>query len=97
MAKKYIPVNPVTESSEEVSHGWRLRTETTKGSVEPAHYKKFTIEPFDFIHKNEIGFAEGNVIKYICRWRDKDGIEDLKKAMRYIELIIEGEINETDS
>jgi len=65
--------------------------------VEPTHYTKFTIEPFDFIHKNQIGFAEGNVIKYICRWRDKDGIKDLKKAMRYIELIIEGEKNETDS
>ena len=61
-------MNPVTESSEEVSHGWRLRTETTKGSVEPAHYKKFTIEPFDFIHKN--------------------GIEDLEKAVRYLQLLI---------
>jgi len=60
-------------------------------SVEPTHYSKFTIEPFDFIHKNKIGFAEGNVIKYICRWRDKDGVEDLKKAIRYIELLIEGE------
>ena len=61
------------------------------------HYKQFKIEPFDFIHQNDLGFAEGNVVKYICRWRDKGGVEDLRKAIRYIELIIEGEENETDS
>jgi phosphoribosyl 1,2-cyclic phosphodiesterase len=59
--------------------------------ISPEHYKQFEIEPFDFIHKNGLGFAEGNVIKYVCRWREKDGIEDLKKAIRYIELLIEGE------
>ena len=69
--------------------------------VEPNHYKKFQIEPFDFIHENRLGFAEGNVIKYICRWREKNGIEDLEKAMRYIQLLIVyakvEEKNETDS
>ena len=58
------------------------------------------IEPFEFIHKNNLGFAEGNVVKYICRWRDKGGVDDLKKAISYIELIIkgeEGEEDETDS
>ena len=38
---------------------------------------------------NQLPFAEGNVIKYIMRWRDKNGIQDLKKAKRYIDLIIE--------
>ena len=59
--------------------------------ISPEHYKQFEIEPFDFIHKNGLGFAEGNVIKYVCRWREKNGVEDLKKAIRYIELLIEGE------
>jgi hypothetical protein len=68
--------------------------------VEPNHYKKFKIEPFDFIHANGLGFAEGNVIKYVCRWREKDGIEDLEKAVRYLQLLIvyakiEKEKNET--
>ena len=64
--------------------------------ISPEHYSRFEIEPFDFIHKNGLGFAEGNVIKYVCRWREKNGVEDLKKAIRYIELLIEGEENETE-
>ena len=55
------------------------------------HYLKFTIQPAEFINKNGLLWAEGNVIKYVCRWREKNGVEDLKKAIRYIELLIEGE------
>ncbi len=65
--------------------------------VSPKHYSQFKIEPFDFIHANGLGFAEGNVIKYVCRWREKNGVEDLEKAKRYIELLIEGVSNETRS
>ena len=59
-----------------------------RSRISPEHYSQFKIEPFDFIHENGLGFAEGNVIKYICRWRAKDGVEDLEKAMRYIQLLI---------
>ena len=55
------------------------------------HYK-LPIQPFEFIYRNNIGFAEGNVIKYVCRWRKKNGIEDLKKAKHYIDLMIEQEL-----
>tara|TARA_R110000824_G_scaffold100463_1_gene238866 strand:+ start:190 stop:477 length:288 start_codon:yes stop_codon:yes gene_type:complete len=66
--------------------------------ISPKHYSQFKIEPFRFINENKLGFAEGNVVKYVCRWRDKGGVDDLKKAIRYIELLIEGEIkNETQS
>ena len=66
--------------------------------ISPKHYSQFKIEPFRFINENGLGFAEGNVVKYVCRWRDKGGVDDLKKAIRYIELLIEGEIkNETES
>jgi len=58
------------------------------------HYKDFPIQPIEFIHKNGIGFCEGNAIKYLCRWRDKNGIQDLEKAKHYIDLLIEME-NET--
>ena len=50
---------------------------------------KYKIEPITFVMTNQLPFAEGNVIKYIMRWRDKNGIQDLKKAKRYIDLIIE--------
>lgn len=57
----------------------------------PTHYRRYTIEPLDFIEANGIPYSEGNVIKYICRWRYKDGVRDLKKAREYIDKIIERE------
>jgi len=51
------------------------------------HYKNYRIQPVQFIVANNIPFLEGNVIKYILRHRYKGGIEDLKKAKHYIDLI----------
>ncbi len=53
------------------------------------HYKKLKIQPIEFIHANNIPFAEGCAIKYLTRWRDKGGIADLEKAKHFIELLIE--------
>lgn len=55
------------------------------------HYKDMKIQPVEFIHANGIPYMEGNAIKYLCRWRAKNGIEDLKKARHYIDLLIEME------
>ena len=55
------------------------------------HYKGKAIEPWDYIAANGIGFFEGNAIKYLSRWRDKGGIDDLKKARHYIDKLIEVE------
>lgn len=55
----------------------------------PNHYARFAIEPITFIMANNIGFAAGNVIKYVMRWDAKDGLQDLKKARRYIDMMIE--------
>ena len=55
------------------------------------HYKTKAIQPWDFIISNNIGFLEGNAIKYLCRWRDKGGIQDLEKARHYIDKLIEVE------
>jgi len=57
------------------------------------HYKKMAIQPVEFIHKNGIGFCEGSAIKYLARWRAKGGIEDLKKARHFIDLLIQMESN----
>jgi hypothetical protein len=54
-----------------------------------SHYQNFKIQPAQFINKNRLLFAEGNVIKYICRHRNKNGKEDLEKAKHYIDMIIE--------
>jgi len=53
------------------------------------HYKKLKIQPIEYIHANQIGYMEGNVIKYVSRWKDKNGIKDLEKAKHYIDLLIE--------
>lgn len=52
------------------------------------HYKKCAIQPTEYNHRNNLGFCEGNVVKYVTRWRSKNGIEDLEKAKHYIELLI---------
>jgi hypothetical protein len=53
-----------------------------------AHYKA-SIQCWDYIAANQIGYFEGNVIKYVSRWKDKNGLEDLKKAQHYLEKLIE--------
>lgn len=55
------------------------------------HYKSKTIQPVQYCMANGIGFMEGSVIKYVTRWRDKGGIQDLKKAKHFLELLIEYE------
>lgn len=61
------------------------------------HYADYAIQPLEFCVKNNIPFLEGNVIKYICRWRNKNGIQDLEKAKHYIEMLIELEKANDDS
>jgi hypothetical protein len=55
------------------------------------HYKSYAIQPVEFIHKNKIPYIEGCAIKYLCRWREKGGIEDLRKVKHYVDLLIEME------
>lgn len=57
--------------------------------VAGGHYKNKEIQPWDYIISNGIGYMEGNVIKYVSRWRDKGGIEDLRKARHYLDKLIE--------
>ena len=60
-----------------------------KKQVGGSHYQNFRIQPSKFINDNKLLFAEGNAIKYICRHSYKNGKEDLKKAIHYIEMIME--------
>ena len=53
------------------------------------HYQSLAIEPIDYILANELDFCEGSVVKYISRWRNKNGIQDLYKAKHRIEFLIE--------
>ena len=57
--------------------------------VSGTHYLYMEIQPADFINKNKLLFAEGNAIKYICRHSKKGGVEDIDKAIHYLEMIKE--------
>lgn len=64
--------------------------------VSGGHYKSLKIQPIEYIHANGIPFAEGSVIKYVTRWREKGGIADLEKAKHFLELLIELEQRSRD-
>ena len=53
-----------------------------------SHYKDFFIQPYEFIAKNDLSFFQGNVVKYVCRYKLKNGIQDLEKIIHYCELEI---------
>jgi len=66
---------------------------TTYNSLEEQvggkHYRSFKIQPAEFINENKLLFAEGNAIKYICRHSVKGKAQDIKKAIHYLEMILE--------
>ncbi len=52
------------------------------------HYKDMAIQPLQYTMANKLGFCEGNIIKYVSRYKNKNGVEDLKKARHYLDLLI---------
>ena len=65
-----------------------------KDNVNPSHYKQGNIEVIDFILDQKFSYMEGNVVKYLSRYKFKNGLEDLKKARWYINKIIEEKEND---
>lgn len=63
--------------------------ETLDPILQPHHYSRFVIEPITFTLANKLPFNIGNVVKYACRYDAKNGIEDLEKAKRYLDIHIE--------
>ena len=53
------------------------------------HYSKLAIQPVEYITKNKLSYLQGNVIKYVTRYKDKNGLQDLQKAKHYIDMLIE--------
>ena len=63
--------------------------ESLEKQVGGNHYAKMKIQPAEFINENKLLFAEGNAIKYICRHSVKGKEQDIKKAIHYLEMILE--------
>jgi hypothetical protein len=59
-----------------------------------AHYAEMAIQPIEFITANGLSFLEGNIIKYVCRHKKKNGADDIKKAIHYCELLLQMEYGE---
>lgn len=53
------------------------------------HYKDMAIQPVEFITANNLGFLEGNIVKYVCRHHAKNGAEDIRKAIHYCEMLLQ--------
>jgi hypothetical protein len=62
--------------------------------VQGNHYQDFKIQPAEFVNQNKLLFAEGNAIKYICRHSRKGKQYDIKKAIHYLEMILERDYGE---
>lgn len=62
--------------------------------VNGSHYAEMAIQPIEFITANDLSFLEGNIIKYVCRHKKKNGADDIKKAMHYCELLLQMEYGE---
>lgn len=82
-----------TDWTEEDEEAMKQMLDQTKSALDVQvagdHYKTLAIQPVEYVHANKIGYMEGNVIKYVSRWKSKNGIKDLEKAKHYIELLIE--------
>ena len=62
------------------------------------HYRRFSIQPTEYIHANGLDFISGNIVKYASRWPHKDqGVADLKKVIHYAQILLELEFGVVDS
>lgn len=64
--------------------------------VRGRHYQLRAIQPWDFIAAHGLNFFEGNIVKYVTRWRHKGGVDDLRKARHYLDKLIELETADVD-
>ena len=60
------------------------------------HYAKLAIQPYDYINANGLSYGAGNVVKYVTRYRDKNGAQDLRKAIHYLRLMLAHEYGEAE-
>ena len=62
-------------------------------NISPSYYQKGSVEVTDYITSNEMSFIEGNIIKYVTRYKDKSGIQDLRKARWYLDKLIQTQMD----
>ena len=95
---------PTTEQIEEYMKSLKIEEEVGDGfyggseeylqkankkQVAGSHYRDKEIQPWDYIYANNLCYFTGNCVKYVSRWKEKGGVEDLRKAKHYLEKLIE--------
>jgi len=93
----FDPYGPfvLVEDVEDVHDYAKLIPEDPKGigalevQVGGSHYKDMPLQPIEYILANNLGFCEGNIVKYITRYKAKGGAEDIKKVIHYAQLLLE--------
>ena len=74
----------------------RLYGTEQKNNIKPNHYGNSGIDVISFCQANNLDFMQGNVIKYVFRYKNKNGLEDLEKAKEYIDRMIENLLDEEE-
>lgn len=72
-----------------------LNKETDK--IKPKYYHKGNVDTIQFCIENDLDFLQGNVVKYVVRYKNKNGLEDLNKAMEYLKRLIESEESKNEN
>ena len=73
-----------------------MSEQASETQVGGEHYRKYAIQPSEFIHRNKLGWCEGNAVKYLTRHKDKNGRQDIEKAIHYLQLLLEWEYANQD-
>ena len=89
MTKPPIPTSDQLDLFHETTRKHVQTLTANDVQVAGTHYKSKAIQPWDYIVGNDLGYLEGNIVKYVSRWKDKGGIDDLKKARHYLDKLIE--------
>lgn len=76
----------------DVANQMELFSTANDVQVAGTHYKDKAIQPWDYIVANDLGYLEGNIVKYVSRWKDKGGVDDLRKAQHYLTKLIETQV-----
>lgn len=66
-----------------------MATPSLNKQIGGSHYKHFKIQPIEFCQINNIPPIESNIIKYACRWKNKNGYQDLEKIKHYVDILID--------
>jgi hypothetical protein len=84
---RYDEVGPYCTDCGAMLHSHSAKSTQIGGS----HYRDMVIQPVEYVLANGLGFVEGCVVKYVSRWKSKGGVEDLRKARHFLDLLIEHE------